>query len=164
MAIYTQKFKSILRGVTAENLWTSSTRIGGVNAEMYPIKMVPIGKRYGKRLTDASSLNDIVYAADDRFPFLITLFGFIPLDLHRMGFDSLPVGQLTFIERSDNFFMREWVHQREIHSSENAVELIDKISMTPRLPLIGNFAVMIYKWVFARRHKYLRRLHQGVAG
>jgi hypothetical protein len=158
---YTQSYRSILTDISAEKLWESSTHIGSVNAELFPVKMVPIGKRNGKKLTDASSLNEIVYAADDRFPFLITLFGWIPLDLHKMGFDSLPVGQLSFIERSENFFMREWVHQREIKSVKNAVELTDIITMTPRLPIIGNFAMHIYKRVFARRHAYLRRRYGG---
>jgi hypothetical protein len=158
---YSTDFRSTLHEISAEQLWGTSTHIGGVNAEMFPIKMVPLGKRNGKKLSDESSLSDIVFAADDRFPFLITLFGIIPLDLHKMGFDSLPVGQFAFVERSSNFFMREWVHSREIVAQGQSVALHDRISMTPRLPLIGHFAMMIYKIVFARRHTYLRRQYSG---
>jgi hypothetical protein len=161
VAVITKEFRSVLHDVSAENLWSHSTHIGGVNAELFPFKMVPLVKRNGKKLTSASSLNDIVYAADDRFPFLITLFGIIPIDIHLMGFDSLPVGQLTFTERSSNFFMREWVHQREIVTLSTGVQLYDKITMNTRLPLIGLFAAIIYKWVFGRRHVYLRNHFGG---
>ena len=136
---------------TAEAVWLRVSTPEGINAELRPVRMhLPRDVEGLRALATASKQAGI----------LISLFGVIPLDWHRLGLESVEPGQ-GFREVSSSLWMRRWVHVRTIRAAGASCVLRDHVELTPRIGWIAPLAAPIYRAVFRRRHRSLQRHFGG---
>lgn len=88
----------------------------------------------------------------------LRLFGVVPFD-----FDDLVVTELEpgrrFLEESSMASMRRWVHERTVAPAPGGTTVTDRVTFTPRAPLVwaGPLLRPVVAAVFAHRHRRLRR-------
>lgn len=137
---------STLAAAPAE-VWQRVASVDGINAELWPFRM-----HLPRRL---DVLADLAGSRQSR-GVRISLFGWIPIDWHRLGIESLQPGQ-GFHERSSSLWMRSWVHVRQVEPCETHCRLSDHVEFVPRIRFLAPLLVPIYRRVFRRRHAELRR-------
>ena len=121
--------------------------MNGVNYELLPIAKMTVAREWKlKPLNDWPANDYICYS-------LILLFGFLPVDVHRIKF--LSTSETGFCEASTSLIHKLWNHKREIVAVGDKTKIIDKINYVPRINVIGNLLKPIYKFIFDRRHKRL---------
>ncbi len=96
----------------------------------------------------------------------VLLFGTLPIDRHAFALRA-PTGACRFDEASSSWVNREWNHCREIRPvptlpDSNRPEshgclVVDRVAFVSRIPFVGALMTPLYKFVFWRRHRRLRR-------
>jgi hypothetical protein len=147
----TRSFQLISRidGVDAKQVWQRVTSWDGVNHEMAPFIRMTHPARF-------RSLGDIPANGHCHFVSVLLFLGVIPIDLHRLAFRAFDYGH-SFSERSSNFMMRSWSHDRSVRSVSDGVTIRDVCAFEPRLLVPGILLLPIYRWFFSRRHRRLDR-------
>jgi hypothetical protein len=84
----------------------------------------------------------------------ITLFGVLPIDLHR--FQLSEVGSTSMKETSSSLMNKHWNHQRTIKRVGNGSVVCDRVQYTSRLRPLGYLLLPVFKLVFRHRHRYLK--------
>ena len=90
----------------------------------------------------------------------ITLFGFLPVDLHFVRLSG--VRETSFQETSSSLVNRHWNHERTISCRgngsvrDNGSLIRDKVQYASRFSPLGYLLLPIYKWVFQHRHRRLK--------
>ena len=134
-----------------EAVWELVRRMSTVNVELSPFAgMTFPGDDY------AFSEKDTELGAF-LFKSCILLFGVLPMDWHYVRMNKVVDGQ-GFSEDSVSLMHKYWRHDRWIEPAEKGCILHDKVVFLPRLPLVGNLALLIYRVVFRNRHRKLSRL------
>jgi ligand-binding SRPBCC domain-containing protein len=129
-------------------VWAAVSTVGGLNQELAPFV----------RMTDPTG-----GAPFDSEPWRVgapvswqLLLGVIPVDRHRIKLVALP-DESGFRESSSSWWHRVWWHERALLDDPGGCIVRDSVEIEPRLrvptPIIG-WAV---RWMFRRRHRYLRR-------
>lgn len=129
---------------------------------------------------DASSADAANHGPKSCFLFhsILWLFGFIPMDLHWLGLES--IGEAGFQEASSSLLQRVWRHRRTITRAESSpldapnyhdactndgnTELLmitDEVEFLPRVPLLGYLLLPIVNFIFQHRHRRLRAMFDG---
>jgi ligand-binding SRPBCC domain-containing protein len=144
---------SLLAADTAK-VWQRVSTVDGINAELHPFRM-----HLPRRL---DVLADLAGNRQTR-GVLISLLGWIPMDWHGLGIESLQPGQ-GFHERSTSLWMRSWGHVRRIEQAEKNCRLTDHVEFVPRVGLLAPLLLPDYRRVFHRRHAELRRQFGSAAG
>ena len=86
----------------------------------------------------------------------VLLFSVLPIDRHSFYCDAIDPAS-GFRENSSTWTNKHWQHQRTIREAQPGCEVTDTVQYESRLPLIGALFKPVYRWVFARRHQFLRR-------
>jgi ligand-binding SRPBCC domain-containing protein len=136
---------------STEEVWERISTPTGINDELWPIRM--------SFPSDAISLNDVERGAE-QFQSMVTLGGILPIDRHTFGLEAIRPGRF-FHEVSTSWLMKRWVHIRRVEESESGAILRDHIEGTTRIPRLGTILAPIYRSIFARRHRRLRRRFGG---
>jgi len=68
-----------------------------------------------------------------------------------------------FEERSRSAMNRHWNHDRRTAPIPGGCILTDRIEYKSRFPLIGRLLLPVYAFIFAGRHRQLRRTHGRAA-
>lgn len=132
-------------------VWQRVSTAGGINAELWPVRMhLPPGLDVLGELVGTKRTRGV----------LISLLGILPLDWHRLGIDSLEPGH-GFREESTSLWMSRWVHVRRLQRLDGGCRISDRVEFTPRLSILRPLLAPIYRQVFQRRHRELRR-HFGI--
>lgn len=90
------------------------------------------------------------------FTSVVLLFGFVPIDLHKLCFDRIAYGH-AFYENSTTTTHRYWKHTRTLTADGAKTLLQDELHFSPRIPALGALYLPIVKFVFRHRHKKLQR-------
>ena len=130
-------------------LWTHASSMDGVNVELAPMRMShPAGAALGPDVPLGQPL----------FRSFVTLWGFVPLDVHEFGLVDIRPGE-SFHESSRSLLERRWVHRRTLVDAPDGVALTDELEFEPRL--MGFLVARVIAATFVRRHARLRRLFAG---
>ncbi|MCE9598137.1 MAG: hypothetical protein K8S54_09245 [Spirochaetia bacterium] len=142
---------SSLLNTTPTVLKEHSSRIAGVNREMFPIARMTVPAEYASM--------DLSQAQPGKklFRSWILFLGFIPIDYDDITFtDIFPDG--GFQESSTMATNRIWKHRRAIVLEQSGTRLTDLIQYEPRIYLLGLLMFPIYRLTFALRHFNLKRI------
>lgn len=134
----------------AASLWDAFTNFRDINAELWPVHMSgPTDRRL-----DAS-----VPVGKPLFRSWVTLFGFVPLDLHELALVEVVDGE-RFHEHSRSLLERHWIHRRSLTPlGPRAARVEDDVEFEPRIA--GALVERIVALTFARRHRHLRARFGG---
>lgn len=138
--------ESIVAADSAE-LWRHAASPAGVNEELWPLAMsFPRHLRSLERVGTGSKL----------FRSRIALFGLVPVDWHDLGLERIEPSR-GFREVSSSLWMARWVHERTLDSAAGGTRVRDHVEFTPRLRWLAPLMAPLYRGVFGRRHRRLRR-------
>jgi hypothetical protein len=136
-------------GASRSEVWAAVSTVGGVNRELSPFV----------RMTDHTH-----GAHFDAEPWRVgapvlwqLLFGFIPVDRHRVELVALR-DEGGFRESSSSWWHRVWRHERTLldHPSGGCI-VRDDVEIEPRLGVPDPIIEFAVSRMFRRRHRYLRR-------
>ena len=130
-------------------VWAGVSTVGGVNRELSPFV----------RMTDPTN-----GAHFDAEPWRVgapvlwqLLFGFIPVDRHRIELVALP-DEGGFRESSSSWWHRVWRHERTLLDHPGGGCIVrDDVEIEPRLGVLDPIIEFAVGQMFRRRHRYLRR-------
>src|SRR5262245_14391171 len=80
------------------------------------------------------------------------LFGFIPIDRHRLELVTLP-DERGFSESSSTWWYRVWKHERALLDDPGGCVVRDSIQIEPRLRMGDPMIAWSVRWMFRRRHR-----------
>jgi len=85
------------------------------------------------------------------------LFGFIPIDRHRVELVALP-DKGGFRESSSSWWYRVWRHERALVDQPGGGCIVrDHVEIEPRLGMLDPMIAVAVRQTFRRRYQYLRR-------
>ena len=130
-------------------VWATVSTVGGVNGEVSPFI----------RMTDPTH-----GAHFDAAPWRVgapvfwqLLFGFMPVDRHRVELVALP-DEGGFRESSSSWWHRVWRHERTLLDDPGGGCIVrDDVAIEPRLGAADPIVEWTVSQMFRRRHRYLRR-------
>jgi hypothetical protein len=132
---------------SVDELWSWSTSIRGIQAEMWPVLKITFPKGMTHIDKDTALGTPLC-----RCHFL--LLGIFPMDMSKLTFVELEPGR-RFVEQSPLFSMRSWRHERIVTATASGASVTDNLEFTPR------FAAPLVKWFvklfFEHRHAVLER-------
>jgi ligand-binding SRPBCC domain-containing protein len=134
---------------SAEELWSWSTSVAGIAAEMRPFLKMSAPK-------DKSSLLD--FAVDIGQPLFrswILLFGILPIDRSNLTLLEIEQGH-RFVEQSPMLTMRLWRHERIITRDAQYAIITDQLEFIPRFA--AGLAQRFVYLFFTHRHSVLKRV------
>lgn len=135
---------------SADNLWTQVTQMRGVNWELAPLVYMTAATRWKNQPLATWPLNRRVFRS------LILLFRIIPVDVH--SFRLAAMEKFRFEEDSTSWMNASWKHTRTlIPKSDGGCVVRDEIRYASRIPFMGRLYLPVYRFVFANRHRWLRR-------
>lgn len=136
-----------------EEVWSWSTSIKGIQAEMWPVLKITFPKGLNHIDKDTALGKPLC-----RCHFL--LLGIFPMDMSKLTFVELGPGH-RFVEQSPLFSMRMWRHERVVTPTRNGARVTDKLEFSPRLasPLVAWFV----KQFFGHRHSVIARRFASTA-
>jgi ligand-binding SRPBCC domain-containing protein len=147
---YSYTFSTPLRAA-AEKVWAHASTFAGVNQELWPWACMTYPATV-PRLTPKT-----VPLGRTAFRSWILLFGFIPVD-----YDDFTLVKLEpergFSEVSRLFSVRQWTHCRTLQQTDGGCIVTDEITLSPRLPGTDWLLAVVYRLMFAWRHRRLRQL------
>jgi len=120
----------------------------GVNHELGPWIHMSAPREWRERPILEAPANELLFVSR------ISLFGVIPIDLHRIGFNR--VLENGFEESSNSLLMKRWIHKRYVNPRAGGSEVVDEVEFSCRVPLLEPFVLPIYRRVFDWRHRRLR--------
>jgi len=140
-------FELPLRANRSE-VWAAMSTVGGVNRELAPFV----------RMTDPTH-----GAPFDAEPWRVgapvswqLVLGVIPVDRHRIKLVALPEGS-GFRESSSSWWHRVWWHERILLDDPGGCVVRDSVEIEPKLGVVAPIVAWAVRWMFRRRHGYLRR-------
>jgi ligand-binding SRPBCC domain-containing protein len=133
---------------TPDELWTWSTSVHGVDAEMAPVLKLDFPKGMTHIPRDGSGLGKPL----GNCKFL--LFGFLPVDLSRLTFVEVEPGR-RFVEQSPLLSMKFWRHERVIKPDTDGTHVVDSLEFTPRMGT--RLVTWFISKFFEHRHAVLKR-------
>jgi len=142
--------RSLLRA-PAGDVWRHASSMDGVNWELSPFVEMTV-PRAARGLTIADAPTGVV-----AFRSVLLAFGFLPFDVHSLRLETVspPKG---FAEESTSWLQRRWRHERTITPLDGGgCELVDAVTVEPRLPGGALVVTKIVRAMFAWRHRRLRR-------
>ena len=132
---------------STEEIWSWSTSIRGIQAEMWPVLKITFPKDL-KHIDKDTALGKPLC----RCHFL--LFGLFPMDMSKLTFVELEPGH-RFVEQSPLVSMQMWRHERIVTAVGDGATVTDNLTFSPR------FASPVVKWFvklfFEHRHAVLAR-------
>ncbi|MGH2725870.1 MAG: hypothetical protein ACRDKS_02725 [Actinomycetota bacterium] len=90
----------------------------------------------------------------------ILLFGILPIDFDDLTLLRIEPGR-GFLESSRLLTSRRWEHERTIDAAPQGSVLTDRIRFEPRLRAAGSALYRIIRFLFAHRHRRLRKAFGG---
>jgi ligand-binding SRPBCC domain-containing protein len=131
----------------ADVVWAHATRMEGVNAELAPwVRMsVPAAVR-GRSITD-------VTLGAEAFPSWLLFLGLLPFDRHHLTL--VERGERSFVEESWSWMQRRWRHERTVTAVEGGCEVVDRVTVEPRLAPSALVRPLVTR-IFAGRHRVVR--------
>lgn len=132
---------------SVDELWSWSTSIQGIQAEMWPILKITFPKGM-KHIDKDTALGKPLC----RCHFL--LLGIFPMDMSKLTFVELVPGH-RFVEQSPLVSMKMWRHERVVTATAEGASVTDNLEFSPRFapPLVAWFV----KLFFQHRHSVLSR-------
>ncbi len=121
--------------------------MSGVNYELGPTLKMTTPKQWQEKPLHEWPTGETVFCSK------ILLFGFLPIDLHWIKFES--VSGDGFRELSSSLINREWLHERKVSSLDSCTVVRDEVGYECKLKVLGNLLLPIYKRVFTHRHQRL---------
>jgi len=146
--VYRLRIRSRL-ATDRRTLWAHASSMDGVNAELAPVHM--------SHPADAVIASDVPLGRP-LFRSVVTLWGFVPLDVHELALVDVRPGE-GFHESSRSVLERRWIHRRSLADAPDGVEIVDEVEFEPRI--LGSLVARIIGETFERRHACLRRLFPG---
>jgi hypothetical protein len=129
-------------------VWAAVSTVGAINREVAPFV----------RMTDPTH-----GAHFDPEPWQVgtpvlwqLLFGFIPVDRHRVALVALPDGR-GFRESSSSWWHRVWWHERTLLDEPSGCIVRDEVEIQPRLGSSDRLIEWTVARMFQRRHQHLGR-------
>lgn len=129
------------------DVWAAMSTVGGVNRELAPLV----------RMTDPTH-----GAPFDTEPWRVgtpvcwqLVLGVIPFDRHRIQLVALPDGG-GFRESSSTWWYRVWWHERALLDDPGGCIVRDSVEIEARLGVADPIIRWASRWMFRRRHRYLR--------
>jgi ligand-binding SRPBCC domain-containing protein len=136
-------------------VWARIVSVRGVNAELMPIVRMTF-PRGCDRLDQLPPVG-----SHHVFRSLLLLAGVLPIDVHTCTTLTLEQGR-GFTELSHSLVHRAWRHRRSLQPVAGGTELIDQVDFACRLPFLTAALGPVVRWVFAHRHRRMRR-HFGIS-
>lgn len=132
---------------SVSEIWSWSTSIRGIQAEMWPILKITFPKGMNHIDKDTALGKPLC-----RCHFL--LLGIFPMDMSKLTFVELEPGH-RFVEQSPLFSMKLWRHERIVKATSSGASVTDNLEFSPRVaaPLVRWFV----KQFFEHRHSVLAR-------
>jgi len=129
-------------------VWAAMSTVGGINREVAPF------------LRNTDPTRGAPFDAEPwqvGAPVLWQLgFGFIPVDRHRVEMVALP-DEGGYRESSSSWWHRVWWHERTLRDDSGGCIVRDDVVIEPRLRMSDPIIGWSVRWMFRRRHRYLRR-------
>ncbi|WP_047249074.1 hypothetical protein [Chromobacterium subtsugae] len=132
-----------------ETVWRDVVSRGGIADEFFPW--------LGMRLP-AGELPARLEAPLRVGPCWLLLFGCLPVECDDLTLMRLEPG--AFDERSRMLGQRVWWHRRRVAATADGCELVDRVAFVPRWPATLPLCRLLFRLVFAWRHRRLRRRYR----
>ncbi len=133
----------------AEEVWGQAVSPAGINREFAPLL----------RMTFPDGVRDLTESwqpGRKLFRSWLLLGGVLPVEYDDLAFMAVEPGR-RFLERSSLLTQRVWEHERLITVTDAGCRLTDRLRFEPRVPALGRLFAVIFRAVFAWRHRNLRR-------
>lgn len=128
-------------------VWAHATSMDGVNAELAPwVRMSVPAVARGKSIGD-------VPLGEEAFASWLLAFGVLPFDLHHLTL--VERGERSFVEESWSWMQKRWRHERTVTPIEGGCEVVDRLTVAPRLAPSVVVKPLVAR-TFAGRHHVLR--------
>lgn len=137
--------------VSTEIAWRHAVSPSGVNKEFWPVL----------RMTFPPGLEDLtssVPAGERLGRCWLLLGGFLPIERDDVTFVEVDPGR-RFLERSTMLMQRVWEHERMVTADGDGCIVTDRVRFEPRIRALESFFRVVFRAVFAYRHRSLRRLY-----
>ena len=137
--------------VNPGELWGAITCPTDINAEFRPLL----------KMTFPGGMEDVTTgwrAGVPRFRSWILLGCLIPVEFDDLVFEEV-VPTRHFLERSRMLSVSLWEHKRQLDAVAGGTRLTDTVCFDPRLKLLAPAQQRLFQWVFAWRHRQLRRMY-----
>lgn len=133
----------------ATAVWERVIDPDGINHEMWPWMTMRMPRRAAGLTVETLPLGQPIGRA------WLRLFGVIPFD-----FDYLTVVELEpgarFLECSTMLSMRRWQHERTLTPVAGVTQVHDRVTLQPRLPVVGMLLARIVDAFFKHRQRRLQ--------
>lgn len=131
----------------ASVVWAHAVTMEGINAELAPwVRMTLPPASLGRSIDDAP-------LGREAFASTLLAFGVLPFDVHHLTL--VERSERAFVEESWSWLERCWRHERSVRAIGDGCEILDRVTVTPRLP-ISVLARPIVGAMFRSRHRALR--------
>ncbi|NYI99737.1 ligand-binding SRPBCC domain-containing protein [Nocardioides thalensis] len=137
-------------------VWARVVTPEGINDEMRPVMTMSMPRGAGHLTIDAIVVGEPIGRA------WLRLLGVLPFDYDRLTLTRVEPGR-HFREESTMLSMRRWVHERTVTLAADGTEVVDNVTLGPRLPLLlaGPLLRRLVGAFFAHRHRRLARHFAG---
>lgn len=133
-------------------VWARVVTPEGINDEMRPVMTMSVPRGADDLVIDSIEVGRPLGRA------WLRLLGVVPFDYDYLTIAHLEPGR-HFREESTMLSMRRWVHERTVSPVPDGTEVVDTITLGPRLPLLlaGPLLRRVVAAFFAHRHRRLAR-------
>ncbi|WP_284380908.1 hypothetical protein [Litoribrevibacter albus] len=132
---------------SADTLSKALLTMGGVNNELGPYIRMSAPARWSSMSLADWPTNEVLFTS------WITLFGVLPIDLHRFKFEE--TNEQGFKETSSSLMNRAWHHSRLITELDEGCLVTDTVQYQSKLGPVGRLFLPVYKAIFKHRHRRL---------
>jgi hypothetical protein len=132
---------------SADDVWAHARTMEGVNAELGPWVRMSVPRAARGRTIDAAPIGREAFAS------VLLALGVVPFDVHHLVL--VEVREHAFVEESWSWMQRRWRHERAITELDRGCEIVDRVTVEPRLP-VDPIARRVVLAIFERRHRVLR--------
>lgn len=138
-------------------VWAHATSLRGVNREFFPLFRMTYPRGLDSIALDDPGVAESMLGKRIFRSWILALL-VIPIDYDDLTLVEFEPGR-RFLERSQMLTQREWQHERIVDALPGGGSaLTDRIRFIPRVGLVGQLALPVYRQVFRFRHWHLRRL------
>jgi len=138
-------------------VWAHATSPKGVNYEMAPLLRMTFPR-------DAGDLTSSWSPGRTLFRSWLLVGRVLPLDYDDVSFAEIEPGR-RFLERSVLLSQRVWEHERIIEpltALGGGCRVVDRLGFQPRIAVLGALYEPVFRFVFAHRHRRLRKRFGGL--
>lgn len=147
--------RSVLVAAPRQEVWDRVVTEAGINHEMRPWMTMSMPRRAKGLSVETVPVGEFIGRA------WLRLFGLIPYDWDRLRLIAVEP-PARFHEDSTMISMSRWTHERTLREvGPDQTEVTDRLTLTPRVPLLGPVLRRVINAFFGHRQRRLQKWFSG---